>query len=65
MQLACIVSWASRAALLVPPAAGLCHWNWARRSMVVTYTWKQGLGKEAEVRMGGAERKGAGERPQV
>lgn len=33
--------------------------------MVLTYTWKQGLGKEAEVRMGEAERKGAGERPQV
>lgn len=31
--------------------------------VLITYTWKQILGKEAQVRMGGQRGKGSGEKP--
>lgn len=37
---------------------GFRHWSWAKEGMLLTYTWKQLLGKEAEIMMGGSERKG-------
>ena len=50
MHLDCIVSGASRAALLVPPAAGLWHWSLGKESRC----WE----KRLRGRLGWAERNG-------
>lgn len=59
MQLGYIVSWASKAALLVPPAVGLLPLELGREGMVLTYTWKQMQGKGGRGEDEETERKGA------
>lgn len=62
MQLGCIVSWASRAALLVPPAAGLLSLELGRGRHGANLHLETGAGKGGPGDDGWAERKGGGGR---
>ena len=62
MQLGCTVSWASRAALLVPPAAGLLPLELGRGRHGANLHLETGAGKGGPGEDGWAERKGGGGR---